>query len=101
MQTDVELAVVRRPNGKVYRARKPPCIRGYDTDGELDHWCAVMRTHDVDYARRVARPFVTNCIDIANPELVWLRESIREGEPWIEHDPIRGVPAVVFLELDL
>lgn len=95
------LAEVKRPNGKTYRARKPPYIRGYDTDDGLDHWCAVMRTHDETYARYVARPFVCNGIDIANPELTWLRETIRDGEPWIEYDPVRGVPAVIFLELDL
>lgn len=94
------LAVVERPNGKIYRARKAPEYRGYRDDHRDEDWVGVIRTHDVDLARQIARPFVCSGLDLDRPILSWWRETIRDGEPWIEGDSVNGVPCVLFQEID-
>ncbi len=92
-----ELAVVTRPNGKVYRARKAIIQVGF-TDWDEDAWVAILRTHDIAAATAIATPYQLSYL--ATPELGWLRKTIRDGEPWYEYDAVSGVPCVLFREVD-
>lgn len=94
----LELVPVVRPNGKVYLPKRHPWVIGATDDDEV-HWVYVLRTHDVDLARKLARPFV--CSHIVDPQMLWVRETIRRGEPFLAHgEERRGMPAVRFRESD-
>jgi hypothetical protein len=95
-----ELAVVERPNGKVYRARKAPGVFLIDNPHLGETEVMVIRTHDADRATALAATEARRCgIEWEEPvpaTISWARESIRDGEPWWEFDDVRGVPCVVF-----
>jgi hypothetical protein len=94
------LAVVERPNGKAYRARKPACAFVIENDHLGESEVMVIRTHDVDLARALAAAEADrHGIEWAEPVPAarsWAREAIRDGDPWWEYDEIRGVPCIVF-----
>lgn len=97
-----EAAVIVRPNGKIYRPRRPPVVIGFDDDHRGINYVAVLRTHDEEFARSVARPF--RCAYLVNPweapRLSWLRQTLRDGEPFYEFDDVHGAPCVLFEESD-
>lgn len=92
--------LLTRPNGKPYRPRKDPSVQEF-TDSQEYTGLVVLRTHDVELARRLAEPL------IAEYEL-WNTEPTREwwrSVPWdtsgycdrsYVDDPVRGIPCVVF-----
>lgn len=93
--------IVVRPNGKVYRPRKGLRQRGYVVDDFHASWTpfvAVFGTHDIEKATEYARPFMYAGLKPGKPG--WLRDTIRDGEPFFDHDPVRGAACVIFEETD-
>lgn len=98
-----ELASAVRPNGKVYRPRKP--ARGvfvedhYARIGEPDAYVYVLGTHDVERAHRLASQIAARerlKADRDSARLTWIRQTIRDGDPVFDVDEVRGAAAVVF-----
>lgn len=92
------LARVERPNGKVYRARQIPQAIMLD---EGAAGMAVVRTHSVAQARRIAQetdPF--NFVTDETPHRLawWNKHPTGEGEGDVAYydDEVHGVPVVVF-----
>lgn len=92
---------IHRPNGKIYRPRKPPEVTTYQDWRDDVTCCAVLRTHDVELALQLAADV------IAEHELVpesaharwWRLVPFKVGSGlydrnWID-DPVHGVPCVV------
>lgn len=91
---------VRRPNGKIYVPRKGLTIIGFqNVDFCIDDYTAVLRTHDVREAVNFARCGYVSA-HLTAPETTWIRLGYFQGEPSWVYDPVRGTPAVVFLEQD-
>jgi len=100
------LAVIERPGGKPYRARKQPEAfywHGEDSGYDDRYGVTVMRTHDIDRATALARRLFDNYVGNADeyplpdPELVWFRFT-----PWgCETVPahIRGAVPCVYFEV--
>lgn len=92
-------AVVARPNGKTYRARKQPSIRMYTDRDEYD-CVVVLRTHDIQLAVELASNLIGE-LEL-NPTVAytdWWRDvpwddSGAYDQAWIT-DPVRGTPCVV------
>lgn len=91
---------IRRPNGKLYRARKPPEVTTYQ-DWRDDVTCGlVLRTHDVELALQLAADLIAELELVpANASTHWWRLApFKNGSGydrnWID-DPVRGVPCVV------
>ena len=93
-----ELATAIRPDGRVYRAIKPPVARVIeDPDGEQA--IIVLRTHDLDRAHQLAlklASYVEGEIDSKEAFRTWLSDTFRNGERLYEFDHHRGCPAVWF-----
>lgn len=99
---------VTRPNGKVYKSRKPPASIVFDPDSwdsqVGDGTCAVLviRTDDYDYAKKVAysRLLTEHDRDCAegmkDGHFGWWRESMRDNAPYWTADEVRGVPGFLF-----
>lgn len=90
---------VVRPNGKLYRPRKP--IRQLGLVGDymdIPDAVVVLGTHDVEKAREFARPYM--CAHLRGGEATWLRSVMRDGNEVYEYDPVRGAACVVFEETD-
>jgi hypothetical protein len=94
------LAVVERPNGKTYRARKAPCALVIDNPHLGETEILVLRTHDGDRAQELAKAEAQrHGIEWEEPvpgTQSWTRETIRDGDPWFEFDDVHGVPCIVF-----
>lgn len=90
-----ELVPVTRPNGKVYRPRKPPRAVPVedDRDGSTVY---VLGTHDVERARALAQRVTTVC-PYPRAES-WHRLGMRNGDPYYVYDDVRGAPSLVFVE---
>lgn len=96
-----ELAVVERPNGKTYRAKKPLAAQVLDDGDGFPTGVMVERTHDVDAAREAAlvEMRVWDCEEwtVGAPRLVWVRQRPDGPERFMyEPDEERGCPAVQF-----
>ena len=95
--------VVIRPNGKMYKARKPCFVLTW-LDGDY-RAVAVFRTHDVKLARWLAKSFWGDLdsdteIEDASVDINWWRlvpfdPSGEYDSSWID-DEVRGIPCVVF-----
>lgn len=90
---------VTRPNGKVYRPRKAPRAiqvdNTYARSDEADSFILVIGTHDTERAYALAfKHWPGTQKDTASR--TWVRETIRNGDPFIEHDDIRGAATVTF-----
>jgi hypothetical protein len=102
--TGLKLPSFTRPNGKVYRPRKPPIAEcTHDDDGE---GILVVRTLDIDVAREVARrawgrietDFTVDEVKVATGwfRLVpWSDNWGDDSSTWIE-DKAHGSPCVLF-----
>lgn len=95
---DATLVEVIRPNGKIYRPRKPPrWIRLdpdlYDRDAP-DGWLYVLGTHDIQRAWNMVSG--VNGADRSTAEQCWIRHTMRDNEHCYDLDEIRGAAAVTF-----
>lgn len=99
---DTGLVPVLRPNGKWYLPEKPPAQVEFSDVHDETCYVAVLRTHDLGRARAIARPTRLRhlCPPDQDPQFIWLRQMMRDGQPWWESDPGRGVPAVLFEECE-
>lgn len=87
-----------RPNGKKYTPRKGLRQVGFVNDQD-EHFVAIMRTHDIERAREFASPYV--CRYLIQPRLVWVKQVMRNGEPYFATDAYEtGAASVLFLESD-
>lgn len=98
-----ELPAIERPNGKLYRPRKIR-VTGWDPEDWGHGWdrppqTAVLGTHDIEVARQHATSGFT-CHYLINPTLGWMRQSMRNGDPWWVDDEVRGAACVIFDESD-
>jgi hypothetical protein len=89
-----DLVPVIRPDGRVYRPRKPPRATIVDVDGRT--YVYVLGTHDEPRGRALAQR-LTNVDPYANPP-TWQRLAIRNGERWFVQDDVRGAPCLIFEE---
>lgn len=89
------LAVLTRPNGKAYRARKAPSVVGpVDCEDDGRTYVMVLRTHDTDLAYPLAEARIPTSPE--HPHLSWERIGMAWGEQkWIRDDE-RGIPCVIF-----
>lgn len=97
-----EFAVVERPNGKTYRARKAPVAQLLDDGDGFPTGVMVERTHDVAVARDLAlaemRTWDCEEWPMSEPQLVWVHQRPDGPERFMyESDAERGCPAVQFL----
>lgn len=92
-----DYGAVLRPNGKVYRRRKPPALTLASDQWSGDDIPLVLRTHDADEAKAILlAQFGPDdfWIDLDRPVKRWARLGYQHGEPtWID-DPARGMPAI-------
>lgn len=91
---------ILRPNGKLYRARKPPCVVTYNDRDDCE-CVAVLRTHDIPLALELAAVHIA-ALDL-NPDKAaqdWWRlvpfDAFHMGydQTWVT-DTARGTPCVV------
>lgn len=91
------LVEVVRPNGKIYRPRKPPRsirIDDWDSEDEPNSWVYVLGTHDIERAWQLAQRVYGTDRDTA--EQTWIRHTMRDNEHCYDLDDIRGAAAVTF-----
>jgi hypothetical protein len=97
--------MITRPNGKVYRPRKPPVADLYVNEESWYAGVIVVRTFDVDVARELARPLwgeveVEESIDEIIADLDWRRSVPFSTQGNLDRewmlDEICGVPCVHF-----
>ena len=88
-----------RPNGKTYRPRKGPRQIGFTDESGFNAYVAILGTHDIDAAKKIAYPF--QCLYLTDPQLRWVKTVMRNGERYIATDADEhGAAAVVFRESD-
>lgn len=103
MTTDLTLVPVLRPNGKLYRPRKPPAAVVVPDHHDEYHWIYVLRTHDIARAHELATALALRWgFDLDDCEVwrEWVHDAIEGGDRFWRNDPVRGVPTVIF-ELDI
>lgn len=98
-----DLPAIERPNGKLYRPRKLVAHIVGDED-EIPSSVLVLGTHDPERAQALAdvvakRHTYASAVAV-KPELVWWRDSIRDGRGWWVEDPVRGRAGVWFAEIE-
>lgn len=97
--------MITRPNGKVYRPRKPGLrAHAWGEIGDPDGWGVVVlgTLDDSPHARNWARAACIHwyadpdLFDIAHPGPGWWRDGYGpHGRQWI-NDPERGAPGVMY-----
>lgn len=91
-----------RPNGKLYKAQKPPVAHLLYEDNEVVR-VLVLRTDDYLHARDLATFELLSLGDTAlmpvTPRFGWWRQSIRENQPWFVEDDVHGSPGYLFTEI--
>lgn len=99
MDTIPGLVPVTRPNGKVYRPKKPPAgviVHDHHNDAR---WIYILRTHGIERARALAEQIATReGFDLDEDEVLrgWVREGMQRGERFYFNDAVRGLPTVIF-----
>jgi hypothetical protein len=95
------LISMSRPNGKLYKAQKPPAAHLIEDDGQVTA-VLVIRTDDYLHARDLAQ-FELETFDTVyapvTPYFGWWRQTIRDGEDYWEQDEVRGAPGYFFKEI--
>lgn len=97
--TTAPCSPVTRPNGKTYRPRMAPRAlqvdNTYARSDDADSLILVFGTHDIERAYALAaKHWPGTQKDTA--DRTWVRETIRNGEPFIEYDDVRGAATVRF-----
>lgn len=91
--------VLLRPNGKPYRAKRPPRVSETEDYHSNDSGVIVEHTHNPDVAAPLAEPMWRSLgydPPLPEPSRGWYRLAPRDGEfRWVE-DPERGVPCLVY-----
>ena len=91
--------IIIRPNGKQYRPRKGLRQLGFSDYDQFTDYVVVLGTHDIEKARAFASPY--RCAHLVEPRLVWVKKTIRDGEPYIDTSATTdGAAAVQFREAD-
>jgi hypothetical protein len=88
-----------RPNGKVYRARKPPVVILFEDDWNAQSTVLVVRCPHLETARLLADIEVKrwdSYTQVGEGTFGWWRESIRNNEPFWDHDSVQGAPGWLF-----
>jgi len=88
-----------RPNGKLYRSRKPPAAEFFEGDWFDKTYCLVYRCEDENEARALADEeirFNDPACQAGDGVFSWWRKTIRNNESYWEHDNVRGVPGWSF-----
>ncbi len=94
----IEKETIIRPNGKPYRPRKGMKLAGFKDDND-GSWVLVLRTHDVDKARRYAESRGMRHLDFVRR--CWAKKVMRYGAPyWATDADYNGAAAVLFEEVD-
>lgn len=92
------LVEVVRPNGKIYRPRKPPRWIHLDPDPDARSgphgWLYVLGTHDIERAWELVRNVYG--ADHSTAVRTWIRHTMRDNEHCYDSDTIRGAAAVTF-----
>lgn len=96
--------MITRPNGKAYRPRKVVVHPWDNTERDPFHGqCGVyvFGTHDIAASQAMADEAVKyyhdNSMVAGDPQLVWVRDAMENGERvWI-HDAVRGRAAVMWV----
>lgn len=89
-----------RPNGKVYRPRKPPALQSYVDWSDDREAVVVLRTHDIRLSLELAADKIAELeLIAANAHTDWWRlvpfdTGSGYERNWIP-DPVRGTPCVV------
>lgn len=92
--------LVMRPNGKIYRPRKGLRMIAFD-DYDGDAHVAILGTHDIEAALAAFPDGGFWCPYLVEPQLGWVRQTFRYGEPFIDcDDTVGGAAAVIFRESD-
>jgi len=95
-----KLCVQERPNGKIYRARKPPTVEVFDAGWPEDECVLVLRVSEED--RETAREMAVEAAKINGCELVnsghfgWWRSTVRNNESYWDYDSHSGAPGWYF-----
>lgn len=100
---DFQVCVRKRPNGKMYRSRKPPeAVQFTDEWGNPTH-IGVIRCDD----RSMSYDMACEEADRIDPDIMfdegafyWIRQGIQNGDTCWENDSVRGVPAWIFKVLN-
>ena len=94
---------VERPNGKLYRPRKPPAAEEFMSGSSGEMAVIVRFTHDIDPARELAMPLLHEYgLEGVAPVLVWWRVvpwDTSGGDGWAFSyvpDAKHGTPCVVW-----
>jgi hypothetical protein len=92
--------LIIRPNGKFYRARKPPAVHLYVGDylGESEIMVTRLGPDEKDKARELAmEEFEKHDFDLMDSGYFgWWRDSIRGNEREWVYDSATGTPGWVF-----
>lgn len=92
-----------RPNGKLYRPRKPPRAIVFDEEGHSDESVLVLGTHDIKHACEVAELEVKRMLGSGlkpgSPDKGWYIEKYRNGELTWVYDDVKGQAGVWFNEI--
>lgn len=87
-----------RPNGKLYKARKGWAV--WILDGEWNQLALVLRCKPLDEARALADPVIKASLGSScspgSAQFGWWRQTIRNNEPYWDHDSVRGAPGWLF-----
>lgn len=102
-----DLVPVARPDGRIYQPVKAPRAYlvddSYAAQNEPDGYVYVLGTHDVERAYNLAVHLAHRdgvAIDRETAHQTWIRQTIRDGDPFFETDPVRGAAAVSFDVVD-
>lgn len=102
-----DLVPVTRPDGRVYKPRKAPkawFVEDPDArPDEPDAYVYVLGTHDIDRAYRLAEELARwqgVALDRSTAEQTWIRQTIRDGNPYFDIDRVKGAAAVSFDVVD-
>lgn len=89
-----------RPNGKVYRARKPPVIEWFDGEWPSESSAIVLRmdSKSAEEARQmVIEEGKEQGIKLVNRgHFGWWRSAIRNHEEFWDYDSVNGMPGWYF-----
>lgn len=83
-----------RPNGKVYRPRKPPRAVLVDQEESGRWYVYVFGTDDEARARELAQRL--EAVEPHSEPLTWVRDGFRDGERAYIVDEVRGTPCLIF-----